>query len=103
MNNLNQLGLVWVMLLAFVPMFICASLLRAKGVMGLLALTGIIAIAAVVFIDLSDVRLSLAGIAALIGLAVGGKVSDYRERQRLNRLGAIEREKRDAYMRGVGR
>lgn len=103
MSNLNQLGLVWVMVLTFVPMFICASLLHAKGVMGLLAITGIIAIGAVVFVDLSDVRMSLGGIAALVGLALGGKVSDHRHRKHLNRLGAIEREKRDAQMRSVGR
>lgn len=99
MGDTNQLGVIWVIVLPFVSMFICASLLRAKGVTGLLALTGIVSVGVVVFMDLQDWRLAVGAISALVGLVLGGQVSDRREHQRVIRLQEEENRKRDALMR----
>ena len=99
MIDMSQLNLIWVVIFTFVPMFICAALLRAKGVTGLLAITGAIVIAVVVFLDFKDLRLTVGGIAALVGLVAGGKVSDARELQKMKRATEVEKRQRDVLMR----
>lgn len=99
MGYANQLGVAGVILLPLVTMFICASLLRSKGVTGLLALTGIISVGVVVFMDFQDWRLAVGAISALVGLVLGGQLSDRREHQRVMRLQKEENRKRDALLR----
>jgi len=100
MNETSQLDLVWVVAFTFVPMMISASLLRAKGVTGLLAITGAISVAVVVFMDFQDFRLAVGAIAALLGLFVGGKISDARELAKMKQAKAVEKRRRDAWLRG---
>jgi hypothetical protein len=100
MNGTDQLGLVWVIIFTFVPMMVSASLLRSKGVTGLLAITGSIAVVVVVFMDFQDFRLAVGAIAALLGLFVGGKISDARELAKMKRTTVVEKQRRDAMLRG---
>jgi hypothetical protein len=88
-----------VVIVTFVPTFMCGALLRVKGVLGFLAIAGIIFIGVVVFQDFQGWRLSTGGIAALLGLFAGGKVSDFREFQRMKRAEEEGKRRRDAMMR----
>ncbi len=100
MENLNHLSLIAIVMFAAIPMFICGSLVRARGVIGLLVLTAAITVAVYLFTGLQDYRLAVGELAAIVGLMLGGKVSDARERQRLNRIGEAKRRERDAMMKG---
>jgi O-antigen ligase len=100
MIDTSHMDLIWVILFTFVPMMISASLLRAKGVTGLLAIIGAISIGIVIFMDFHDFRLIIGGIAALLGLFVGGKISDARELAKMKRTGAEEKRRRESMLRG---
>ncbi len=82
MIDTSNLNWIWVVAITFVPMFICASLLQAKGITGVLAIVGAIGIAVVVLLDFQGWRLGTGGVAALVGLVIGGKLSDSRELKR---------------------
>ena len=98
MPDINQLSLALVVILSFLSMFVCVAFIRAKGFAGVLALMCTVAIGIVVLVGLHGQRLIIGIIAAIIGIGIGGKVSDHRERRRLVRLSEAERKKRDAMM-----
>lgn len=95
----SELNYIWVVLLSFVPIFICAALLRAKGATGLLAVVGVVAAAVLIFMNFESTRLAIAGIAAVLGLGMGGRLSDRREHQRLQRMHETERQRQQALMK----
>jgi hypothetical protein len=86
--------LIWIAVAMFVPSFICAALLRANGVRGLLAVVGLVAIAGYLFSDFEGWQLGIGTIAALAGLAAGGKLSDNIEYRRVMRKAEAEKNKR---------
>lgn len=90
----HELDLIWLVLSLFVPTFVCSTLLRANGVRGLLALIGLIAITVYLFADFEGWQLAIATISALVGLALGGKLSDHLEYTRSMRATEAERAKR---------
>lgn len=99
MIDTSQMDFLTVAAIAFMPMFICGMLLRAKGVLGLLAVVGIVAVFAELFYDFRDWRLAAGGMAALVGLFAGGKISDKMELKRMMREKEEERRKRDARLK----
>lgn len=99
MLDTSQMSLPVIILLTFIPMFVSASLLRAKGVTGLLAITVIVVVIVVIFMDFEKWRLTVGAISALVGLAVGGKVSDARELARVKREELDAARKRDDYLK----
>ena len=100
MIDLNQLNFFLVVIVTFVPTFTCGALLRVKGILGFLAIAGIIFIGVVVFQDFQDWRLAAGGVAALLGLLAGGRVSDFREFQRARRAAEDDKRQQNAMMRG---
>lgn len=78
----------------FAVTFICAALLRANGVRGLLALIGLIAAGFHALSDYEGWQLAAATIAALVGLAMGGKLSDVIEYRRKMAASNAEKDKR---------
>lgn len=101
MIDSSQLGPIEVALFGFLPMFVCALLLRAKGVVGILAIAGIIAVAGIMISDFEGWRLGTAAACAAVGLAIGGKISDNRERKRMVQVQDAERKKRDARLKSL--
>jgi hypothetical protein len=95
----SGLGPVWVIALTFVPTFICGSLLRSKGLLGWLAIAGIVGVGAMLFLSFVGWRLGVGGLAAFIGLAAGGKLSDMRDHERMKRAAAREKKERDDRMK----
>lgn len=93
--NISELGPVGVILICLGPAFLCGSLLRTKGLFGWLAVAGIIGVAALIFLNFEGWRLGLGAVAALVGLAAGGKLSDVRELERMKREAALEKKQRD--------
>lgn len=96
MNNPNEFTLIQAALLSFAPMFVSACLLRTNGPLGILALIGVVASAALVVMKLEGFQLDMGAVLALVALIVGGKWSDRREQQRLVRIQDAERHQRDA-------
>lgn len=101
MIDTAQLGFVEVALYGFVPTFICALLLRAKGIIGILAILGIVGVVAVLLSDFAGWRLGVAAGGAVLGLAIGGKISDARERKKMMQVKEMEQKKRDARLKGL--
>jgi hypothetical protein len=91
----NELGLLDVAMMTFVPMAIAAALLRIKGVVGGLVIAVIIAVLGFVFVSLSGSHMFVGLLAAMAGLLVGGKVSDWQERKRTQQAAEGERRSRD--------
>lgn len=89
-----QLDILWLVFSLFVPTFICSALLRANGVRGLLALVGLIAITVYLFADFEGWQLAIATISALVGLALGGKLSDHLEYTQSMRATEADKAKR---------
>jgi hypothetical protein len=81
--DFSQMSWYGVIALAFVPTFILASLIRLKGVYGLLVIVGMAAIFFFIISDLQGWQLGLAAISALAGMTMGGNISDAKERKRL--------------------
>jgi len=99
MNEASQMDYIWVITFSLVPTFACGAMLRGKGAVGLLAVLGIAAAAALIFMNFEGTRLLVSGVAAMIGLGLGGQLSDHFETNRQKRLQDAERAKRDAKMR----
>lgn len=99
MFDTNQMSLPVIIFVTFFPMFIGASLLRAKGVTGLLAISVIVLVILVVFMDFESWRLTVGAISALVGLGVGGKVSDARALAKIKNDDLEAARKRDAYLK----
>lgn len=85
---------------AFAIMFVCASLVRAPGVTSLLAIVGIFAVGGLIVFDLQSTRFAVGCGAALVGIALGGRVSDRRERRRIEQ--AREARTRHSDRPGMG-
>ncbi len=85
---------------AFAFMFACASLVRAPGVTSLLAIVGIFAVGGVILLDLHSTRFFIGCGAALVGIALGGHLSDRRERRRIEHARAARSRRREP--RGMG-
>ncbi len=85
---------------AFAVMFVCASLVRAPGVTSLLAIVGIFAVGGLIVFELDSTRFVAGCGGALIGIALGGLVSDRRERRRIEQ--AREARKRRGDRQGMG-
>lgn len=100
MSGIDDLAFPWVALIAFVPMFVLTSFIRARGIGGVLALAGALAFGAVLVAYLHGVRLAVGGICVLIGITLGGRVSDHLERKRLTRLWHNKRRYRTLYEKG---
>jgi hypothetical protein len=98
MIDTSQMDPLWVFIFTFVPMAVSASLLRAKGVTGLLAITAAVSIALVVFMDFHDFKLILGAIAGWLGLFVGGKISDLREQAKMRRAAEVEKQRRKSML-----
>jgi hypothetical protein len=101
MIDTSQFSLIQVALFAFVPMFISALLLRANGIVGFLAIAGVIAVVAIILSDFSGWRLGVAGAGAALALGLGGWISDTRERKKMMLVKDEEKKKRDARLRGL--
>ncbi len=101
MEHSTDSQLLWVLVALFAATFICASLMRAKGVRGLLALVGLAGVIFYLVSDFEGWQLSAAVVSALVGLSLGGKLSDYLELSRVERKNAAERAKRQREM-GIG-
>ena len=99
MSEPSQLDYIWVIVLSFAPMLICGAMLRAKGVLGVLAVLGILAGGVLIFMKFEGARLMVSGIAAVLGLAFGGQISDNMETNRLKRIQEEEQAKREAKQR----
>ncbi len=98
MNN-SDLGFVDIAILIFAPMAIAASFLRVKGAVGWLVIAVMVAVVGFVFVSLSGSNMLTGLLAAMAGLLVGGKVSDWRESQRVQKATEGERRNRDARFR----
>ena len=96
MSDAGQLSAIQIILFTFVPMFICAALLRASGALGIVAIVGLFAIGIYLFIDLEGGRLMLGLGSAMVGLVLGGKVSDAVEHNRMKKVQDAENRKREA-------
>lgn len=99
MDTLLQGSLTTVALICFVPVFVGASLLRSRGLIGLFALVAIAAVIALVFSNLQDMRFAIGVCAAFAGLFLGGRVSDMRELRRQKLQAEREKKERDAAFR----
>jgi hypothetical protein len=95
----NELGFLDVAMMTFVPMAIAAALLRIKGVVGWLVIAAMVAVFWFVFTNLSGGQMFAGLLAAIAGLLVGGKISDWRERKRTERAAAVDRRERDSRFR----
>ncbi len=96
---MSELGPVWVILLTFIPAFACGSLLRTKGLLGWLAIAGIIAVAAMLFMNFTGWHLGVGAVASFVGLAAGGKLSDALELEKMKKAAATEKKQRDDRLR----
>ena len=85
--------------MTFVPMLICAALLRSRGITGMLAVAGVLAVLYLVFTDMQNWKMAVGGISAMFGLIVGGQISDVRERRRLKNIQDAERKKKEAVLK----
>lgn len=99
MDTLLQASLTSVALICFVPVFVGASLLRSRGLIGLFALVAIVAVIVLVFSNLQDMRFAIGVCAAFAGLFFGGRVSDMRELRRQKLQAEREKKERDAAFR----
>lgn len=99
MDLLQQGSLTTIAFACFVPVFIGASLLRARGLIGLFALIAIAAMVVLVFSKLQDLRFAIGICAAFAGLFFGGRVSDMRELRRQKLQAEREKRERDAAYR----
>jgi len=95
----NELGLFDVAMMTFVPMVIAAALLRIKGVVGWLVIAAMVAVFWFVFANLSGGQMFSGLAAAIAGLLVGGRISDWRERKRTEQAAAVDRRERDSRFR----
>lgn len=87
----ENLSTFWIVAIPLATTFVCAALLRARGVTGLLAIAGMLAMAIAVVGSLRDWRMAVAVIAMLVGITAGAKLSDKRHAASMKR----EREEED--------
>lgn len=99
METLQNSSLGLVAILMFLPVFIGASLLRSRGLVGLFALVAIVSVIALVFSSFQDMRFFVGVCSAFAGLFVGGRVSDMRELRRKKLEAEREKRERDAAYR----
>lgn len=78
MIDTSQLGVVDVIVVTFVPVALAATQLRAKGVLGWIALSAIFAICIAAVVSFEGMKQAVGFVSALAGLAAGGKFSDWR-------------------------
>jgi len=83
--DFSQLGLFEVIVVAFVPAALAATQLRAKGAFGMLAVSAVFAVCIAALALLDGTKQWAGFFSGLVGLAVGGAVSDWRERERAKR------------------
>lgn len=101
MIDADKLGFIEVLLFGFMPVFVCALLIRAKGILGILAILGMAGVAYILLSDFSGWRLGLGGVAALVGMAIGGTISDRRERAAMVRKKEEEQREREARLKAL--
>lgn len=99
MDTLLEGSLSLVAFACFVPVFIGASLMRARGMIGLFSLVVIAAVLVMVFSKFQDMRFAIGVCAAFAGLFLGGRVSDMRELRRQKLKAEREKKERDAAYR----
>lgn len=95
----KALGLWEIALICFVPVFVGASLLRARGVVGLLAPVAVAAVIVLIISKFESLNFAIGVCAAFAGLFLGGRVSDMRELRRQKLQAERERKERDAAFR----
>ena len=100
MFNFDQMSWYGIIALAFLPTFILASLIRVKGIFGVLVIIGIASIFLVILSDFQGWNMALAAVSALVGMTLGGNISDARERKRLVEKRDEDKKLRDERMRG---
>jgi hypothetical protein len=99
MDTLLQGSLSWVALVCFVPVFIGASLLRSRGLIGLFALVAVASVIILVISKFENMRFAIGVCSAFAGLFLGGRVSDMRELRRQKLQAEREKKERDAAYR----
>jgi hypothetical protein len=99
MDTLLQGGPVWVAIISFVPVFIGASLLRSRGLIGLFALVAVASVIILVITKFERLSFAIGVCSAFAGLFLGGRVSDMRELRRQRLQAEREKKERDAAFR----
>jgi hypothetical protein len=90
MVDLSGLNFFEVLVVTFVPAALAATQLRAKGVFGFLAVAGVFVVCIAALVLLEGAKQWGGFFSGLVGLAVGGAVSDWRERERTKREKEVE-------------